>query len=151
LTSPLLAEPRAPFLSQQGPWVPRDLGRALFSTSLGAIGLIVGWYGVSGQVRLRDEVVWLVVSTCGVGFAGMAMTTWLTTGMRAIRSEHRALHERLITDLEQESTGADDGPAGAVTTDGMRFYHRPSCVFVVGKAVWATDGVGLSPCTWCTP
>ena len=147
----LAAEPRAPYLSQQGPWRPRDLSRVLLSSGLGAAGLVVGWYGTAGEVRLRDEVVWLVASTAATAFAGLAMTTWLTSGMRTVRSEHRFLQQRLLAELEAD-VSEDAQPADAtVTADGMRFYHRASCVFVAGKQGRVTNGAGLSACSWCRP
>lgn len=146
----LPAEPREPFLGT-GLWSRRDLVALLVLYVLGAGGLVVGWYGSAGEADWRDNATWLVTATAGLTVAGLGLLGWLVLGKLRITAAERAVRLGL---LDRRAARYEVAPVIAdvvVTADGMRRYHRPSCLLMEGKVPLAAERTALTACGVCEP
>lgn len=148
MTEALLPEPRAAFISDEGPWTPADLNRLAARVSIGVIGLLAAWFQTSEQAALRAQMPWLFAAVAAMAVAGVAMSVWLTSGLRAVRAEHRALHAAARVLLPSTATDVDAEQAW-VSADAMTLVHRPQCLFVRGKDVQPVSAVGRAVCPAC--
>ncbi len=133
---------------------------ALTSGVLALAGLVVGWVGVSGTVRLSTQTGWLALGIGSLILAGFAMVGWLITGMvriAALRREVVATLTARSAVAQASATLAADTTAVYGVAPGMRRYHRPDCRLLVDKRVTfdSVRGVhaaaGRTPCGICTP
>lgn len=148
MTTVLLPQPRAALISDEGPWTPADLNRLAARGSIGLIGLLVAWFQTSEQTALRAQLPWLFAAVAASAVAGVAMSVWLTRGLRAVRAEHRALHATAPAVLPSTATDVDSEQAW-VSADGMTLVHRPQCLFVRGKDVRPVASVRGAVCPAC--
>ncbi len=150
----LPAEPRDPYLGA-GLWGRRDLTLLLVPYALGAVGLVVAWYGSAKEADWRDDARWLVTGTGSVTLAGLGLLLWLVAGKLRIVAAGRAVRRGLLERREAraERTAAAVLPdSNFVTWRGSRRYHRPSCLLMHGKeVVAATDLTNLGACGVCEP
>jgi hypothetical protein len=123
---------------------------------LAVIGLAVGvwgWVGVSGEVRLREQQGWVVVSAFGAAIAAIGGVYLVTVAMRSVRLGQRQLMFDLADVLGWSVTVTKRGRlqlhAGdevvettteqAVTTlvvgPGMTIVHRSDCPIARNKTV----------------
>jgi hypothetical protein len=125
----------------------------------GLVGLVVTWVGISGTVRLSTQARWLGLGIGSLILAGFAMVGWLIVGLLRIS----ALRRDVVAALNARTAAAGAGPtADSVgvplfgVAPGMRRYHRPDCLLLVGKKVVlgspeAHAEAGLTPCGICAP
>jgi hypothetical protein len=143
--------------------------------ALGALSILLGWYGVSGQSVTAKQLPYLVSG----GLTGVALivigAVFLATD--DVRRQVGRLHEieRKVDDLYSllvvetegvEPTAAEPvsaPPATAPKPDGVvalpngSSYHRPDCTLVAGKPTvepvdkTAIKARSLKPCRICDP
>lgn len=146
--------------TQPLPWRLNDLLSLVVGLSVGLLGVVVGWFGVSGTPRVSQQTPWLNVAVGGVVVSGVAVVVWLTNGRRAVGERRRRLvpdgADALGTVPGGGSTTALEtaAPEPLVILRGMGRYHRAGCELVAGKPVRAlrkAPGRELSPCGVCRP
>ena len=131
----------------------------------GALLLIAGWWGISGESVVALQMSFLASATIP-GAAMVVAGAVLLSGESARRNA--ADSARMIATLydlmtvaspaapETETPVADDGQT-LVTVPGGNRYHRAGCALVEGKAgVTTVDAAaiaaqGLEPCPVCNP
>jgi hypothetical protein len=141
-------EPRAPFMSDDGPWTPSDLTRAAAHGCFVVAVLVAAWCGTSEQTTFRDQLPWVSLSIGGLAALGFVAAGWLARGLRAVRLEQRDVLLRASRLLRPGAT--DDTESGWVAARGMRLAHRPTCQLVQGKPLLAAPE-GASRCRMCAP
>src|SRR5690349_3675346 len=62
---------RRRYLYEPRPWRRSDVSRALVLVVIGLAVGVWGWFGVSGEVRLREQEGWIVVSAFGAAIAAL--------------------------------------------------------------------------------
>ncbi len=157
------AGPSAPrrrrrYLREPVPWRRSDVTRAVLLALVGAGIGVWGWFGVSGEVRLREQEVWAVVASFGLAVAACGGVYLITVAMREVRLGQRQLmfdladvmgwsvtvtkRGRLKLQSSREEAREDSQDAageGQVTTlvvgPGMTIVHRSECPIARGKAV----------------
>jgi len=124
----------------------------------GALLLVLGWYGVSGQSLTAKQLPYLVSGGLG-GMALIVLAAALLTTQdvqrrleRLERVEQRVstLYDLLVDELVP---AAVEG-AELVRVSGGTTYHRPTCPLVAGKdaaPLRASDRRDLAPCEVCEP
>jgi hypothetical protein len=137
----------------------KPTGRVWSGIIIGAAGGVLsflGWYGVSGQSSVAEQLPYLASAT----IPGAAL---LVVGAVLLAREHDAQKaERLVSTLYELLTEPmENEPANASTDQhfvalpGAKHYHYPSCALVAGKAdaspVDAAEiaARGLEPCPLC--
>ena len=147
-------EPRDPYLGV-GLWGRRDLMVLAVPYVLGAVGLVVAWYGSAEQAEWRNNATWLVTAVGAVSLAGIGLLLWLGAGkvriVAAEREVRRALLERSEAPRQAVPLGEVQDLGDTVTAAGMRRYHRPSCLLMTGKRAVVTDRTQLAACGVCEP
>ena len=138
------------------PWNAKQRLVLLVLLALGVVGLIAGYVGTSGTLRVSRQVAWLNVGGAALLVSGAGVVVFLTAGRREIGRRRLNLFGDVV----------DDGPsAGAlvpgttsavelVAADTMTRYHRADCSFVEGKTVVAAtaaghEQAGRRPCGVC--
>lgn len=129
---------------------------------LTALAVATAWWGASGTGDVRHQIAWL---NLGVG----ALVIGVTVGLGAVVQVRRRVAAQLVMladRLERLHPPAIPEPAsaptrhpaesGPVTGDGMRHYHRSTCMLVRGKPVSAAgpddlERAGRRPCAICQP
>lgn len=140
------------------PWVRGDALLAALLAGLGLVGLVIGWFGISGTVDLDSQMRWMAFGITALIVGGAGMVLWLLAGLRAVTD----LKREVLTEIEARLSAGGPllTPAAAVTgfgtVPGMRRYHHPDCTMLAGKhASWAEARVhvaaGLQPCGICLP
>ena len=120
---------------QPTPWVVPDLFRWFGLLGIGAAGLVVSWWGVSGTTRLSSLVTWVNVGVVAVVVSGLGNMTWLLQGRRAVAERRRRL---LSASSLAPSTPEPLMPYGddvRVAVPGATRHHRAGCPAVAGKRV----------------
>lgn len=140
------------------PWGRGDAVLTLVLAGLGLVGLVIGWFGISGTVDLDAQMRWLAFGITALIVGGAGMVLWLLAGLRSITD----LKREVLTEIEARLPGppaaaaAEAPAAGFGTVPGMRRYHHPQCTMLAGKdASWADakahTAAGLQPCGICLP
>jgi hypothetical protein len=122
----------------------------------GAALLFLGWYGVSGESSVAEQVPYLASAS----IPGAALL--IVGAVFAAREREGQTAERLMSTLYELLTEpVTDVPAAAPADDRLvalhdaTRYHRASCVLVAGKDNAATvdshdiAARGLEPCPLC--
>ena len=147
--------------------------------ALGALFVLLGWIGVSGEAIVGKQVPYLVSG--GIGGVLLAIVGAYVLGTEELRKDSgrldrlerqvQELHEVLLrrtdlpvdvrrsveTVLSETSAHDSNGASTFVALSGTASYHRPGCPMVEGKqgaAVMAPSTVrkrGLEPCPLCEP
>jgi hypothetical protein len=133
--------------------------------------LAMAWWGVSSEVTVDEQIVWLVgaavpglffVVLGGVLLASRELRRF-ATGLRGTADDVEVLHERLVrragARVARRSSLAADATEPAVTVvvlPSATTYHRPECRMVAGKKGAervARDDLDhvLAPCRLCEP
>lgn len=124
----------------------------------GVLLLVLGWYGVSGEVLTAKQLPYLVSGGLG-GIALIVLAAALLTTQdvrrqldRLDRVEQRVttLYDLLVEELVPAALDA----AEVVRVAGGSTYHRPTCPLVAGKEtapLGAVDRLALTPCDVCQP
>ena len=143
----------------------------------GALLVVLGWFGVSGESIVAKQLPYLVSG--GLGGVLLAVLGAYVLGIDALRRDsgrldrmerqieelHRALLERTDAPAVTDTTSVPDAARGAngrhggttvVLVEAGESFHRPSCALVDGKPGTSIDaadaaGRGLRPCPVCEP
>lgn len=123
---------------------------------VGAVLLLVSWWGASGTTRLRDQVTWVNVGVAGLIVSGTGIALWLLHGYRAVGERQRLLLAGLETAPPPDTATTGEGDAALVSGRGMTRYHRTDCPLVAGKPVRRAarhvhERAGRRPCGMCMP
>jgi hypothetical protein len=148
-------------LSPSSPWVLAEQIRLAQLVAVGAVTLLVGWFGLSGTLVLSRQASFLAIALGGLLLSSAGLSIWLLAGLRAIRARRVLVREGLLMlreELTQPAAGDTLVHEGAtlVAAPSMTRYHRPSCPLVEGKSVTALSLVGhvkagRLPCGVCEP
>lgn len=161
---------RRRYLYEPRPWRRSDITRALVLVLIGLAVGVLGWFGVSGEVRLREQEGWAVVSAFGAAIAACGGVYLVTVAMRSVRLGQRQLMFDLADVMGWSVTvtrrgrlqlhSADEVVAEETVTTlvvgpGMTIVHRSECPIARGKAVEtisAADAAArkLGSCGVCT-
>ena len=144
--------------------------------AIGAVLMIAGWYGVSGQALPAKQIPYLVSG--GIGGIFFAVLGAYFLGTQQMRNDSgrldrleqmvEELHGALLTrpDAPHVSNGsraaaavADDAEAPSrkvVVVAGGQLFHRADCAVAEGKAATeltpaAARKRGMRPCPTCVP
>ncbi|MCU1623479.1 MAG: hypothetical protein JWL79_2324 [Frankiales bacterium] len=124
----------------------------------GALLLLLGWYGVSGESLTAKQLPYLVSG----GLGGIALIV-VAASLLTTQDVHRQLarleqvEQRVTTMYEllvEELVPAALDAAELVRVAGGSTYHRPTCPLVVGKEtspLGPADRLALTPCDVCAP
>ena len=137
----------------------KPTARVWFGVIIAAAGatlLFLGWYGVSGESSVAEQVPYLASAS----IPGAALL--IVGAMVAIRERHSENAERLVGTLYDLLTEPiTDAPAATPTDEHLvalssaTRYHHAGCTLVAGKAdATAVDSNdvtarGLEPCPLC--
>lgn len=157
------ARRRRRYLREPVPWRGTDLTRAVVLAVLGVGVGVWGWFGVSGEVRLREQEVWVVVAGFGAAIAACGGVYLVTVAMREVRLGQRQLMFDLAELMGWSVTvtkrgrlhlhGADSAVDGVVDEQavstlvvgpGMTIVHRSQCPIARGKAVQTISAADAS-------
>jgi hypothetical protein len=136
-----------------GLWLLGDLVKVVLRSTLGLVGIFAAWFGCSGTIVFRDNLIWIAAGVAATIFGLSGPVSWLIRGIagvkraaadiaRAARAEEAAL---LVARPHEDSAG------DFVSAAGMRRYHLPDCELVAGKPVQRVSGANLLPCGMCNP
>lgn len=170
-TQPLDLPERAVFWT----WVWRSIRPVVgwVLVALGALALVLGWYGVSGQALTAKQLPYLVsgglTGIALIVIAGVFLATedWRRQLTRLDSLERKVddLLLLLTTDLPAAELGSLPAPqaAAAVAVETLvalptgTVFHRPECALVSGKSTARPVDSGiisrrsLAPCRVCDP
>lgn len=143
---------------------------------VGAVMLLIGWFGVSREALPAKQIPYLVSG--GIGGMFLAVLGAYFLGTQELRNDSgrldrlegmvEELHQVLLRrpdapDVTEITTSASNGTNGAasrprkvVAVDGGELFHRTSCEVVQGKegselTTATARKRGLRPCPACTP
>ena len=137
------------------PWNRRHLIGFAVSTSIGAGLLGASYLGVSAEVHLKDQVLFLDLGIAGLLVGALGGIRWLAAVVNAVRIRKAAAVALVRSRFAPAGTAGPAGPAeGLVATARMTRYHRPGCPLVAGKDVTAAtpaehSSAGRRPCGVC--
>lgn len=139
----------------------------------GAITLLVGWFGVSGESLTAKQLPYVVsAGLAGIALFIMAAVFLATDDVRRqfdrigdLERKVDDLYSLFVADLDQTPTAPSSGatasstpsPGSLLALPSGTTYHRAGCSLVAGKdnaaAVTADDigARGLRPCRVCEP
>lgn len=147
------ARRRRRYLREPVPWRRSDVTRTVVLAVIGAGIGVWGWFGVSGEVRLREQEGWAVLACFGAALAACGGVYLITVAMREVRLGQRQLMFDLAEVMEWSVTVTKRGrlhlqPSRAehdavtetqktvlVVGPGMTIVHRADCPIARGKAV----------------
>jgi hypothetical protein len=140
---------------------------------LGALVMLIGWFGVSREALPGKQIPYLVSG--GIGGIFLAVLGAYFLGTQEMRRDSGRLDrlEGMVEDLHQALLQRPDAPTrngssetsgnGAaaparrvVVVDGGELFHRLDCALVAGKDADAMTPAaarkrGMRPCPACTP
>ena len=144
--------------------------------ALGALALLLGWYGVSGQALTAKQLPYLVSGgLTGIGLLVIAAVFLATEDVRRqldrlgeVERKVDALYALFAADISEAATSAAAAPltsfAPARQATGALLalpagtsYHRADCALVANKAnaepvdAATVAARGLTPCRVCDP
>ena len=139
---------------QPTPWVVPDLFRWFGLLGIGAAGLVVSWWGVSGTAKLSGLVTWVNVGVVAVVVSGLGNMTWLLQGRRAVAERRRRLLSASSFAPSTPDLLMPYGDDVRVAVPGTTRHHRPGCAAVAGKRVERKstaqhERAGRRPCGLC--
>lgn len=151
---------------ERGP-VWRAVTRPAVSTAMALLGLVlvaVSWFGLSGEVRVDEQLPWLL----GAGIPGIALAvigglTFATRDLATFSEDLgrlgdrvEALHGRLMALAGGRPRGTVGSADPVVVVPSGVTYHRPGCALAAGKDLEQRDRSALAssdrqPCKLCDP
>jgi hypothetical protein len=144
------------------PWTRIDAVRTAALGAVGAVVWAVGWFGVSAEPALEDQIAPMNLAVVGVVLIGIGYSSWFLAGRRAVGTRRRAVLA-LVPEAAAAPTPVAAGTAGRAGTapvDGFlgseRLYHRPDCAMTTDRA-WEVqpravhERAGRTPCGVCRP
>lgn len=140
------------------PWRVGSVLGLYIAVSVGALLLVLGWWGASGASEPSQQMLWINLGVIGILLSGVGVGYWLLTGQRAVGKRRRAVLALMGVDkpdpraLEEVVSSLDD----LVAAPAMTRYHRTSCPLAAGKAVRVASlaahrSAGRRPCGICQP
>jgi hypothetical protein len=140
------------------PWNAKQRLMLAVLLALGVAGLIAGYIGTSGTLRVSKQVVWINLAGAALLVSGAGVVLFLTAARREIGRRRLSLFGDLgIVDGAPVDRGMDISAADLVTAPTMTKYHRADCSFVDGKTGLKVASsvdhqkVGKQPCGVCLP
>jgi hypothetical protein len=140
------------------PWTARQRLVLLFLLAVGVVGLVAGYAGTSGTLRLGHQVVWIDLAGAALLASGAGVVVFLTAGRRAIGRRRLGLFGNVVEgDAAAAVLGSGVGAGDLVAAPAMTRYHRADCSFVAGKtgltaaSMAAHEQAGRRPCGVCLP
>jgi hypothetical protein len=112
-----------------------DLFRWFGLLGIGAAGLVVSWWGVSGTTRLSGLITWVNVGVVAVVVSGLGNMTWLLQGRRAVAERRRRLLPASSFAPATLEAFVPHGVGGRGAVTGPARHHRPGGAAVAGKRV----------------
>ncbi|MFE7559353.1 hypothetical protein [Kitasatospora sp. NPDC057500] len=148
--------------------------------AVGAVLCVLGWYGVSGERFVEQQVPYLASATvpgAALIVAGVVLVALRPSGrsragppgssaVTAATATDRRIEHLYALLVEPSEPAEPAGPAGPTATaapgpplavPGGTLYHRPDCPLVAGKPAAAPVDAsavrerGLTPCRLCDP
>ena len=138
------------------PWNAKQRLMLAVLLALGVVGLIAGYIGTSGTLRVSKQVAWVNLAGAALLVSGAGIVLFLTGARREIGRRRLSLFGDLGA-VETVDRGADFSAADLVTAPTMTKYHRADCSFVDGKTDLKVASsvdhqkVGKQPCGVCLP
>ena len=140
------------------PWNAKQRLMLGLLLAIGVAGLIAGYIGTSGTLRVSKQVVWINLSGAALVLSGAGVVLFLTAARREIGRRRLSLFGDLgVVDVAAVDRGVDISAADLVTAPTMTKYHRADCSFVDGKTGLKVASsvdhqkVGKVPCGVCLP
>jgi hypothetical protein len=140
------------------PWTARQRLGLLFLLALGVVGLVAGYEGTSGTLRVGHQVPWINLAGAALLVSGAGVVAFLTAGRRAIGRRRLGLFGNLAEAGSAVAAAGSGLAAGdLVAAPAMTRYHRADCSFVAGKTGLAASSsaahqqAGRKPCGVCLP
>lgn len=145
--------------SRSRPWGLGSVLGLYFAVSVGALLLVLGWWGASGASEPSQQTLWIDLAVIGILLSGVGIGGWLLTGQRAVGKRRRVIILALMGGdgpepriFDPMASSLDD----LVAAPAMTRYHRTSCLLAAGKPVRvatlaAHRSAGRRPCGICQP
>jgi hypothetical protein len=140
------------------PWNAKQRLMLAVLLAVGVAGLIAGYVGTSGTLRVSHQVAWVNLAGASLLVSGAGVVLFLTAARREIGRRRLSLFGDLgIEPRRAPSLGTDIAAADLVSAPTMTKYHRADCSFVDDKAglkvATAIDHekIGKRPCGVCLP
>jgi hypothetical protein len=140
------------------PWTAKHRLMLGVMLALGIAGLIAGYVGTSGTLRVSRQVAWINVAGAALLVSGAGVLLFLTAARREIGRRRLSLFGD-VGDVDLSESGSVSASSAIATTDlvaaaTMTRYHRGDCSFVDGKSVKAASAAdhqqaGRRPCGVC--
>ena len=134
------------------------------AVAVGALMIVLGWYGAARTTSVETQAGWAVVATAGVAVGGAGQVSWLRGGL----SRTRDLRRRVLGDLDamlallERETVRRNQARRSITSPGEvevlvaggTFSHRVGCPVTTGKSTAPLDrsqrdDQGHRPCGIC--
>ena len=140
------------------PWTVKQWLMLAVLLAIGVAGLIAGYVGTSGTLRVSRQVVWVNVAGAALLLSGAGVVLFLTAARREIGRRRLCLFGDVAgAEGGGAELSADFSPAELVSASTMTKYHRADCSFLDGKAGLKAASsvdhqkVGKHPCGVCLP
>jgi hypothetical protein len=140
------------------PWNAKQRLMLAVLLVIGIAGLIAGYVGTSGTLRVSRQVAWINLAGTALLVSGAGVVLFLTAARREIGRRRLSLFGDLaISESTTVSLAAGIGAADLVSATTMTKYHRADCSFVDDKSglkvATAIDHekIGKRPCGVCLP
>jgi hypothetical protein len=140
------------------PWSRKHRLTLAVLLAVGVIGLIAGYTGTSGTLRVSRQVAWVNVAGAALLVSGAGVILFLTAARREIGRRRLSLFgDVLERDAVPGGLGAGISAGDLVSATTMTRYHRADCSFVAGKPELVVgtavdhEKIGRRPCGVCLP
>jgi len=140
------------------PWNAKQRLMLAVLLAIGVVGLIAGYVGTSGTLRVSRQVAWVNVAGAALLVYGAGAVLFLTAARREIGRRRLSLFGDLDPGRGAEVVmGAGLAAADLVSAPTMTKYHRADCSFVADKAALKAatavdhEKIGKRPCGVCLP
>jgi len=136
------------------PWRLVDLLVLWATLAVGALLLVLAWWGASATADQSSQIAWINLGVAGVIVSGVGSVLWVLKGRRAVGARRLRL---LPEDAwPQQAAAAEPAKPRLVTAAGLTRYHVESCPMVTGKRTRPASAgrhraAGLHPCGVCRP
>jgi hypothetical protein len=139
------------------PWTTMQRLLLAVLLAVGVVGLIAGYTGTSGTLRVSRQVGWVNVAGAALLVSGAGVVLFLTAGRREIGRRRLSLFGGAEGAVVAVETASALSAADLVSAPTMTKYHRADCPFVTGKpglaggTAVAHEKAGRRPCGVCLP
>lgn len=127
---------------------------------IGAVVVVLAWWGVSGERDVHTQIGWLCLSGLGLLLAGVVNGSWFARGRRTLLDARTRMRALALSRLDHNVPTPTAGPANRGdrnhfgAADKMSRYHRDGCVLTRGKTLtWddagAHEAAGRAACEVC--